>query len=146
MLQRQEAFFFDEPTPPPPTGFTHTFSVLAGGSGGRTIGYNQPGGWGSVTVGTATYTPPGGSERTVVMARSLNNDFVFVFGDQNVPLAEFPDRIVATYQENSITFANSGSVRNIGAGTRMDLTPVGSITIGDVFVSGRTIQYELEYD
>ena len=131
-----------------PTGPTHEFSILAGGSG-NSIGLNTPGGWGSVTSGTATYTPPGGSERTIVMARSLGDNFVFTLSDQNTPYAEFPSRIVATYQSNSITFnrpASGGNVpRNIGSGTRIDYTPEGSITIGDVFVTGRTIEFDLYY-
>ena len=145
MLQRQEAFFFDEAAPPPPSGLTHTFNVIVGGNA-NTLGYNS-GRFGSISSGSDTFTPPGGRERTIAMARWLTpSSFVLVFDDQNVPISEFPDRVVATYQSNAITFSKANSVRAIGAGTRMDLAAVGSPTIGDVFVSGRTIQIELEYD
>ena len=145
-LYKGLTLIFDLSTAPTPTGPTHTFSIVAGGSG-RTIGYNAPGGWGSVASGSsAVFTPPGGSERTIVMARNLDNNFILTFSVQNVPIAEFPDRVVATFGDTSITFNKADSVRNISSGTRMDLIGQGSFTVGDVFTNGRTIRLELYYE
>ena len=134
--------YVEPSTPPSPD---HEFSITAGGSG-STIGYNQPGGWGSIASGSFTFTPPGGSSRTIVMCRNLRTSILIVtFSDQNVPIAEFPDRVVATRGTNECVFNAADSVRNISSGTRMDM-PLESGTISQVFASGQEIEFDFYYD
>ena len=114
---------------PPPERLVHTFQIRTGGNSG-TAGLNTT--FGRVLSGSATFTTPEGNERTVVMCRRLRTQaLVFTLSDQNVPISDFPTRIISkrTGQTDVVTLRPE-SVRNISAGTRGDYT----IESGDISV------------
>ena len=131
---------------PAPDRPTHTFSILAGGSG--SVGYNAPGGFGSIATGsTATYDTPGGKSVTVVHARNVSNEVNFALQGAAQVAADFPTRIVATRGTNSVTLTvQAGSLRPISNGRfiRQDYDPMTG-TISSVFVTGQTIRFDLYY-
>ena len=127
------------PAPPPTPTARHTFTITnVGGQGG----YNRPGGQGTISDGT--YSSPDGTERTIWHCRPVRGILNFSLGGANVPVAQFPGRIVAKSGANTVVLAQPSSVRNIAGNTatRADYT-VSSGTLTDVFASGNNITVEL---
>lgn len=136
-----------EPTPPEPTGPTHTLQLNIGNGG-----YNQPLGRGSVTSGSATYSTPGGKSVTIIHCRNVRGELNYALQGSPQPVAvDFPTRIVATKLtggEVEITLGpQAGSLRPIsdGAYMRQDYDPVRG-AVGDVFVNGQTVRLDLYYE
>ena len=125
---------------PAPSGARHSFTIAAGSQGG----YNGPGGNGSITSGGASYSTPDGTQRTIQHCRPVRGIVNFALSGGNVPVAQFPGRIVATAGSNTVTLSRPSSVRNISGGTitRGDYT-VSAGTLGDVFADGNTITVQL---
>ena len=119
MLARLLPFFLDEAAPPPtPAGPRHTFSFQAGGSG--SVGYNGPGGFGSVAAGSsAVYALPNGRNATIQHCRNVRDIVNFAIAPQNIPVDQFPATIVLlnTTANRMITVQRPSSVRNIGGDT-----------------------------
>ena len=134
-----------EPTPPEPTGPTHTATIVAVSGG-----YNGVNGNGSID--TATYSTPAGKSVTIIHCRNVRGELNFALQASPQPVeVDFPTRIVATKLtggEVEITLGpQAGSLRPIsdGAYMRMDYDPVRG-AVGDVFVNGQTIRVDLYYD
>ena len=149
MLQRQEAFFFDEPAPPPPAAPTHTARIVANSGG-----YNAPSNRGSID--TATYSTPAGKSVTIVHCRYVSQNTELNYALDSNPAAvqaDFPTRIVATkLTGGEVTVEmtpQAGSLRAIRGGSgrlmRMDYD-ASTGTIASVFVDGQTIRVDLYYD
>ena len=134
--------------PAPAAAPTHTYSIVAGGSG-ASIGYNGVAGIGSIAAGsTAAYDTPGGKSVTVIHTRNVRSELNFALSGAANEAGDFPTRIVATKTtggEVSRTLTpQAGSRRPVTGGIRQDYDPQnGAIT--DVFVSGQTIQIQLFY-
>ena len=126
MLQKQEAFFFDDVAPPAPA-FRHTFTVRPSGGSGNTRGYNRPGGFGALVDGTSgDYTTPSGRAVVVQHCRFVRSILNFAVSPQSIPVADFPARIVLANDDNNriITVVRPASVSNISGNTitRADYT------------------------
>lgn len=148
------------PAPPAPSGPRHTFNFQAGGSG--SVGYNGPGGFGSVAAGSsAVYALPNGRNVTIQHCRNVRDVVNFAIAPQSIPLDQFPATIVLLNNtaNRMITVKRPGSVRNIGGDTitrgDYEIAPAGEqvtrqgyavqTTLPLVLVSNQAISAEL-YD
>ena len=160
MLQKLLEYYEVEAAPPTPAGPRHTFTIIAGGSG--SVGYNRPGGFGSIVAGSsADYTLPNGRTTTIQHCRFVGSNLNFAIIPGDIPVAQFPGTIILlnTTANRMITVKRPSSVRNIQGGTitRGDYTVAPSdeqetrdgytvqATLPLVLVTTQTIQVEL-YD
>lgn len=121
-----------------PATARHIFTITAADQ----RGYNQPSGNGSIS--DASYNTPDGTERNIRHCRPVGSVVNFALGGGNIPVAQFPGRIVVKNGSNTVVLARPASVRNISNGriTRADYT-VTSGSLDNTFVQGQTFTVEL---